>query len=380
MTRSTARRTTASFLLAAALVAAVAPGASALDGGDGGSQRGKDRVRQGLERLVGEDGVPGALAYDGRRTRTAGTAEVGTERPMPGPDASFRIASQTKSFTAAAVMRLVAHGELGLDDRAGRYVPQLADRDITVRQLLKQRSGLPEFVTQVDWTRPDPYTTEEYLSLSLRQDPDFAPGADWGYSNTNYLILGMIIDKMSGTDFRTYIERHIIEPLGLDGTYWPARGELTLRGPHARNYGVNPMNPEAGFTDITDLPGYEFGPSGGLVSTPRDLDRFWNGLLGGKLLPRWAVRLMTHDTSSVDGRSEYYPAGTRYGYGIARIPLSCGGTYLGHDGDLPGDSVLGGRTANGRTATVYTTANASQDAGALRDLLGTVDAALCEKR
>ncbi|NGN63959.1 beta-lactamase family protein [Streptomyces sp. A7024] len=374
MARTTVRRTTASVLTAAALVAAVAPSAGAL-----APDRGEDPVQQGLERLVDEHDVPGALAYDGRTTRTAGTAELGTDRPMPGPDDSFRIASVTKSFTATAVMRLVAKGELGLDDRAGRYVPQLKGSDITVRQLLKQRTGLAEYATRPDWNRPEPYTPEEFLELSLRQGPDFAPDADWGYSNTNYLVLGMIIGKVSGTDFRTYIERHILQPLGLDHTYWPGRDELTLRGPHARNYGIHPAHPEDGRTDVTELPGYLFGPSGGLVSTPRDLDAFWDGLFRGRLLPKWAVRQMTHDATEVGGQGPY-PVGSKYGYGLVGIPLSCGGTHWGHEGDLPGDSVLSGRTAGGRTVTVYGTTNVSPDEAAVRELLATADAAFCKRR
>ncbi|MFI2291553.1 serine hydrolase domain-containing protein [Streptomyces niveus] len=97
-----------------------------------------------LDLLVKRDGVPGALAYVNGRTYTAGTAEVGTGRPMVDADARFRLAGDTKAFTATAVMRLVAEGKVRLDAPAGRYVPQLAQSPVTVRQLLKQRSGLPE--------------------------------------------------------------------------------------------------------------------------------------------------------------------------------------------------------------------------------------------
>ncbi|MEK8144286.1 serine hydrolase domain-containing protein [Streptomyces sp. M10(2022)] len=264
-------------------------------------------------------------------------------------------------------MRLVADGRIRLDDRAGSYVPQLAGHAVTVRQLLKQTSGIPEYSALVDWSGPS--TTEEYLALALNEKPDFEPGAGWGYSNTNYLVLGMVIDKVTGVDFRTYIERTILRPLRLDDTYWPAPGELALRGPHARNYGVHPAQPEAGRVDVTELPGYEFGASGGLVSTPEDLNAFWNGLFGGRLLPGWALRIMTQDTTDVGGR-DVYPAGSRYGYGIASTPLSCGGVYWGHGGDLPGDSVGGGRAASGRgTVTVYATTWAAEG-NSLRHLQG----------
>ncbi|WP_217139850.1 serine hydrolase [Streptomyces sp. AC627_RSS907] len=361
------KRLAAAVLLAATLTGAFAPVAAA---------RPTDPVQRELDLLVERDGVPGALAYDGGVTRTSGVADVTSGRPMVDERGRFRLASNTKAFTAAAVMRLVADGRLGLGDRAGTYVPQLAHSRITVRQLLKQTSGLPEYSALVDWSRPG--TPEEYLALALGEKPGFEPGTDWGYSNTNYLVLGMVIDEVSGVGFRTYVERTILRPLGLDDTYWPAPGELTLRGPHARNYGVHPAHPEAGRVDVTELPGYEFGASGGLVSTPGDLNAFWDGLFGGRLLPGWAVRLMTRDTTDVGGR-DVYPAGSRYGYGVASIPLSCGGVYWGHGGDLPGGSVGGGRATGGRgTVTVYTTTWAAEG-DRLRHLQGAVDAALCAK-
>ncbi|MFB6809662.1 serine hydrolase domain-containing protein [Streptomyces sp. NPDC056387] len=362
------KRVAIAVLLASTIIGAAVPAAAA---------KPADPVQRQLDLLVDGDGVPGALAYDGRTTRTAGVADRESGRPMVDARGRFRLASDTKAFTATAVMRLVADGRIRLDDRAGRWVPQLAERPVTIRQLLKHTSGLPEYATLVDWTRPG--TPEEHLALALKEKPVFDAGTDWGYSNTNYLALGMVIDKASGVGFRTYVERTILRPLHLDDTYWPAPGELALRGPHARNYGVNPAAPEAGRVDVTDLPGYEFGASGGLVSTPEDLNAFWDGLFGGRLLPDWALRRMTQDTTAIGGR-DVYPAGSRYGYGVASIPLSCGGVYWGHGGDLPGDSVGGGRATGGRgTVTVYTTTWAAEGES-LRHLQGAVDAALCAKR
>ncbi|MFF5718145.1 hypothetical protein [Streptomyces buecherae] len=115
------------------------------------------------------------------------------------------------------------------------------------------------------------------------------------------------------------------------------------------------------------------------MTTPKDLNAFWDGLFGGTLLPRWALRQMTHDTTDVGGR-DVYPEGSRYGYGVASIPLSCGGVYWGHGGDLPGVSVGGGRATSGRgTVTAYTTTVAAQGAW-LAHLQDAVDAALCDGR
>ncbi|MEV7910165.1 serine hydrolase domain-containing protein [Streptomyces griseus] len=361
------KRLTAALVCTTTLAVAFAPAASA---------HRPDPVQRQLDLLVERDGVPGALAFDGRHTRTAGVADLESGRAMVGAEGRFRLASDTKAFTAAAVMRLVVDGRIRLDDRAGEHVPQLAGHPVTVRQLLKQTSGLPEYTPLVDWTRPG--SSEEYLALALAEPPVFRPGEDWGYSNTNYLVLGMVIDQVSGVGFRTYVEREILRPLRLTDTYWPAPGELALRGPHARNYGVHPADPAAGRVDVTELPGHEFGASGGLVSTPGDLNAFWDGLFGGRLLPGWAVRLMTRDTTDIGGR-DVYPAGSRYGYGVASVPLSCGGVYWGHGGDLPGGSVGGGRASGGRgTVTVYTTTWTAEGDG-LRHLQGAVDAALCAR-
>ncbi|MDT0320164.1 serine hydrolase domain-containing protein [Streptomyces millisiae] len=364
------RRLTAAVLFAATVVGVTAPVAAA-----GG--RDTDAVQQQLDRLVEEDGVPGALAFAGDRTHTAGTAEAGSGREMVGSDGSVRIASNTKSFTSVAVMRLVTEGRLGLNERAGRHVPLLANSAVTVRQLLSQTSGLPEYVGLMDWTDLD-VTDEELLTLALSQEPLFEPGTDWAYTNTNYLVLGMVIEAVTGDDFRAYVEDTIITPLGLQHTYWPERGEFGLRGEHAHNYGVSPADPAAGVTDLTELPGHLFGAAGGLVSTPEELNTFWEALFGGELLPRWAVWLMTHDVSAVGGDG-VFPAGTRYGYGVASFPLSCGGRYYGHGGDLPGDTVLGGWApgrGDDRTVTAYTTTMAVP--GHTRThLQETVDAALC---
>ncbi|TDC80178.1 serine hydrolase domain-containing protein [Streptomyces hainanensis] len=366
------RRLTAAALFAATLVGVAAPVAAA-----GG--RDTDPVREQVDRLVEQDGVPGALAFTGDATYRAGTAESGTDRPMVGADGRVRIASNSKSFTSVAVMRLILDGRLGLGDRAGAYVPRLAGSEVTVRELLAQRSGLPEYVGLMDWTAVDS-TPEDHLALALSQEPLFEPGTDWAYSNTNYLVLGMIIESVTGDDFRTYVEDTVIEPLGLDATYWPEPGETALRGPHAHNYGVSPADPEAGPTDLTELPGHLFGAAGGLVSTPEDLNAFWEALFDGELLPRWAVWLMTHDASTVGGDG-VHPEDTRYGYGIASFPLSCGGRYYGHGGDLPGDTVLGGhlpgsRAAGSRTVTVYTTTMA-MPGDTRTHLQETVDTALC---
>ncbi|MFC9481573.1 serine hydrolase domain-containing protein [Streptomyces griseus] len=115
------------------------------------------------------------------------------------------------AFAPAAVRRLVVDGRLRLDDRAGEHVPQLTGHPVTVRQLLKQTSGLPEYTPLIDRSRPGT------SALALAEPPVFGPGEDRGYSNTDYLVLGMVIDQVSGVGFRTYVEREILRPLRRPG-------------------------------------------------------------------------------------------------------------------------------------------------------------------
>lgn len=206
-------RVMAAALPAGVLTATAAPLAAAPRAahGEEARERSGDPMQAQLDALVARDGVPGALAYRDGLTWTAGTAERGTGRPMVGADASVRPASDTKPFTAVAVLRLVSEGGNGLDDRAGRYLPQLADSRVTVRQLLKQRSGLTEYSALADWTKP--LDEAGYLQLAIDHGQDFDPGTRWGYSHTNYLALGMIIEQVTGGDFRTYIDKAILRPL-----------------------------------------------------------------------------------------------------------------------------------------------------------------------
>ncbi|MFB4290255.1 serine hydrolase domain-containing protein [Nonomuraea sp. ATR24] len=319
-------------------------------------------VQQQADRLTRQDGLAGAVVSvrerDGRTaTWTSGTAERGTGRPMVGGDGRFRAASVTKPVIAATVMRLVAAGKVSLDEQAEHYLPgSLGGARVTVRQLLQHTSGLPEYFDLVDWTKPA--SPAEHLALALTR-PLGKPGAQWSYSNTNYLVIGMIIEKVTGKDFRRVSEQGVLK--GLPGTYWPKPGELGIRGRHAHTYGLNPAAPEDGETDTTRLPAHAFGAGGGLVSTPDDLNRFWQSI------PERTLRTMLAGAVPASD-----PRGSRYGLGVYTYPLSCGRVWM-HDGGLPGTRVLSGRTREGRAATVYATGTPKSD----RHLFATLDAALC---
>lgn len=324
-------------------------------------------VQQHLDQLTQQDGLAGALVSvrepDGRvKTWTSGVAERGSGRPMVGADAHFRIASVTKPVLAATVMRLVEEGKIDLEAPVERYAPGLLDgRPITVRQLLTHTSGLPEY-----WSLIDPAhigTDADFLRLALNAEPTGEPGGTWAYSNTNYLVAGMLVEKVTGKDFRTVTRQGPLK--GLHGTYWPRKNELDIRGKHAHTYGVNPFDPKGKgkVVDTTLEPGYLFGASGGLISTPDDLNRFWQSLS--------ASTLKTMLTRTVPAND---PPNTTYGLGIYAYPTTCGQAWM-HDGGLPGTRVLSGRDRSGRAVTLYVTGTPKND----QHIFETFSTAMCGK-
>ncbi|MFC4119917.1 serine hydrolase domain-containing protein [Nonomuraea zeae] len=306
-----------------------------------------------LDLLTTEDGMAGALSQvrspgGATVTRRSGTAQRGTGKPMIGPQGRFRIASMSKPVIAATVLRLADQEKIDLEARVERYLPGVLrgsgdgagidGRKITVRMLLQQTSGLPEYLDAIDWKQPLP----DFLRVALTLKP--TPRGTFAYANTNYLVLGLIVTKVTGQDFRQASRDLILKPYGMRDSYWPAKGDEGIRGPHAHTYGVDPRHPQGGEVDLTDrLPTYDFGPSGGLVSTPEDLNRFWSH-----------APLGTMTTRTVKVEQEGWPAGARYGYGVVRMTSSCGHAYFAA-GDMPGAAVLSGRNRAGRAATVYVT-------------------------
>ncbi|SEN48615.1 serine hydrolase domain-containing protein [Nonomuraea pusilla] len=346
----------------AVVLTAVSPAAAAVASPTAGVAS-PSAVQQQVDRLTRQDGLAGAVVSvrerDGRSTTwTSGTAERGTGKPMVGADGRIRAASVTKTVIGLTVTRLSEQGRLDLDAQVEHYLPGLLHgRHVTVRQLLRHTSGLPEYFDLVDWAKPaDPAA---HLALAMGREPVGEPGERWFYSNTNYLILGMLIEKVTGRDFRQVTQDGVLK--GLRATYWPENGELDLRGPHAHTYGLDPTDPSAGETDMTRLPGYAFGAGGGLVSTPADLNRFWQSIRPSTLKSMVAGAVPADD-----------PKGSRYGLGLYTYPLSCGQVIM-HDGGLPGIRVLSGRDRSGRAATVYVTGTPKDD----RHLFATLDAALC---
>ncbi|MBM7168487.1 beta-lactamase family protein [Streptomyces sp. G44] len=336
-----------------------------------------DAVRQGLDTLVRVDGMPGALVSvtdrEGRdRAYTAGVGDLATGAPVPR-DGQVRIGSNTKTFTAVVMLQLVAEKKVSLDAPVDTYLPDVVrgegidGRRITVRHLLQQTSGLPNY-TEYD-IRPRYYAPRELLDIALRHKGHFAPGKKWEYSNTNYVLAGLIIEKVTRHTVAQEMRRRVIEPLGLRHTYFPAPHDATIREPHPQGY--HRETPGAPPADITETDPSWAWSAGQLISTNSDLNRFFTALLAGRLLP--APQLAQMRTTV---RAPYFGDGARYGLGIVSRPLSCGGRSWGHGGSFPGYETRGGVTDDGRAANVAVTMQPTAEATGKR-LESVVDTALC---
>ncbi|WP_369202588.1 serine hydrolase domain-containing protein [Streptomyces sp. PU-14G] len=354
----------------------------------------RDAVSKGAKSLVHEDGFPAVLAAveDSRghvRDYTAGTGdrETGAAVPVNG---QVRAGSNTKSFTAAVVLQLVGEGKVDLDEPIETYLPGLVHGDgidgtrITVRNLLQHTSGLPDYTQSLD---PNPfeirdtyYHPRDLLDLALSKKAVFEPGAKWQYSNTNYLLAGLLVEKVTGRPFGEEITNRVIHPLGLKDTYWPSVGERGIRGSHPKGYGST--TPGGPLKDITRLDPSQAWAAGQLVTTPRDLNRFFSALLGGEVLDAAELEEMTTTVPAAEGS---VTPNTEYGLGLFRTPLSCGEELWGHGGSIHGYETFSGVTDDGRAATVAVTALSSAVAAepeemqkAHKHVQDLVDTAVCK--
>lgn len=315
------RRTYATALLIVAIVAMLAGCGTRSDEQELGSL---------LDRVVGL-GAPGAFVVvrdDGdERAMARGTADG--RRPVHASD-RFRIGSITKTFVAALVLRLVEDGRLRLSDPVERWLPGLVPdgHAITVRQLLSHTSGLPDYVDdeQLIVDRDRHWQPRELVALALAPPAASAlPRGSYAYSSTNYIILGLLAERVGGADLESQLRERLFEPLGLQATSF-APGEA--RGQYVHGY--RPPSHQGIVTgppvDTDGEPAWWLWAAGGIVSTSGDLQRFFAALLGGEVLGPKLLREMR----------TLVPAGSlRYGLGIAAFSTPCG-TAWGHTGNVLG--------------------------------------------
>ncbi|MEU5953848.1 serine hydrolase domain-containing protein [Streptomyces sp. NPDC047525] len=371
--------------VAAAVAMTVTAGAfaaPALAGGSGGGGHG-DRHRatqKAMEAAVNEN-APGVTAQardkHGTWNSAAGIGDLERQTPRGAHD-RYRVGSITKTFVSTVMLQLVAEGELSLDDTVGRWLPGVVEGNghdgdrVTVRQLLNHTSGIYDVLSDPGYQekmftekflahRYDTWTPEQQVAIAMRHEPDFEPGDGWNYSNTNYLLAGMIIKKVTGKSYADEIKRRVIEPLGLDATSVPET-DSSMPEPSSRAYMKLSKAPDATFHDVTELNPSMAGSSGGMISDTADLNRFYTALLRGKLLPKKQLaemkKVVVQDPDKPhDG----------YGLGLVSRETSCGTVVWGNGGDVQGSTSMTLVTERGSHALSANFNSLDGDLFAIRD-------------
>jgi D-alanyl-D-alanine carboxypeptidase len=322
---------------------------------------------------------------DGRQvsTLTRGVADRATARKMASGN-EFQIGSNTKTFVATVALQLVGEGRLKLDDPVRRWFPQVRDADrITVRMLLQHTSGLfdyladPEMAEQVLAGSRHRWTPEELLTVAMKHPVNAEPGAGWSYSNTNYVLAGMILRKVTGTDPAQLIHQRIVVPLGLRHTYWAP--DARFHGRHLHGYfRTQPGGRQ--YTDVSDAPLHWADAAGAMISTLSDLARFEKALQSGRLLRPTQLAQM-RSTVDVPG-----PAGWKagYGLGISRLDTPCG-TFWGHTGGTLGYLTQAWSSSDGQRSLVQVVPTGADTPAGPDEAIGSAaqtaaGAGFCEER
>lgn len=328
------------------------------------------------------------------RTVRSGVGDLRTGQPV-AKDGYLRIGSTTKTFVATVLLQLAGEERLSLDDTVDTWLPGLVrghgndGQRVILRQLLQHTSGLPDYIGDVvpdlsaagyhvnRWTT---YTSRQRVALAMKHPPSFAPGRGWEYSNTNYVLAGMVIKAVTGHSWEYEVRARILRPLRLTRTLTPGNWPF-LPGSHARNY--QQFEPGGAMTDTTVayLP-FDADADGSMISTAADTNRFHAALVQGRLLAPAQLAEMQRTVEVPADRG--FPPGTRDGLGLFWTPLPCGGGYWGHSGDGFGYLLWPATTPDGRTVvTVSLHSRPGDESTATRQtqaVTALVDRALCSAR
>ncbi|MFD4441965.1 serine hydrolase domain-containing protein [Nocardia sp. NPDC058519] len=315
-------------------------------------------LRPVITQLMKDNVIPGAVVVvkspkDGDWTETFGTRVIGANDPMTVDD-YFRIASNTKTMTSTVILQLVQEGKLALEDPIAKYWPGVPNGDrITIAQLSEMRSGLysytfdPQFNAMLDSDPNKVWTPEELLAIAFSHPVNFAPGEKFDYSNTNIILLGLVIEKITKMSAAENFQKRIFEPLGLKHTSLPAAEDHTIPDPHPQGYAFG--------TNVSTIDTYALPPAeqaaavagtlqpsnatdespswtwtaGAAISTVDDMATYVRALVDGGLLDEKTQRVRMDSIQPIDPAA---PDVAGYGLGIVRFGLH----LFGHDGQMPG--------------------------------------------
>ncbi|MEU5539907.1 serine hydrolase domain-containing protein [Streptomyces sp. NPDC020362] len=290
-----------------------------------------------VQKVMTEAHVPGVTVgiwtpHQGSYVASYGVADVTGGRNMT-PNLYMRIGSETKTFTVTALLQLVDQGRIGLDDPIGKYVDGVPGGDtITLRQLAGMRSGLFNYSEDDSFFKAltsDPrrsFTPQELLGYSFKHPVLFPPGQKFSYSNTNLILLGLVVEKESGQPLGTYIQRNILDPAGMKDTLFPVGAEFPA--PHAQGY--TNQTADGKVADAADWNPSWGWAAGAMISKQDDL-RVWARTVATGQLPdgRWMISPATQKQRLVTPATPIPGAG--YGLGIFNVQ-----GWIGHNGSLPG--------------------------------------------
>jgi len=331
--------------------------------------------------------VPGAMVLlrtpQGNFTAAVGTTELGAQTP-PAANTHFRIASNTKTMTAALIVLLAQDGKLKFSDPVSSYVPDVPDgENITVAQLLKMRSGLygysadPALAAAMDADPGKAWTPQEVLDIAFRHQPQFAPDASYEYSNTNYALLGLVAEKVGGRPLAQQFQERLFGPVGLAQTSLPAADDTSMPAPYSHGYMYGgsfyaladdpyPADMQAAAQagtlqpiDYTNQNSSYATAAGGAISTANDLATWMKALVSGKVFnadyhQQWLTSLQAEDPDAPDGQ--------KYGYGISYQRFAPNAAMFYHGGELPGfNSFMGYDPDNDVALVIWTNLTLSPD-------------------
>ncbi|MFJ4779300.1 serine hydrolase domain-containing protein [Streptomyces sp. NPDC088762] len=315
------------------------------------------RLDAAITAAMKKDGIPGVIvglwmAGRGDYVKSFGVADRESGTPMKS-GLHMRIGSVTKTFTVTALLQLVDQGRVGLDDPVSRYVDGVPGGDkITLRQLAAMRSGLYDYTSDqkfLDSLRTDPqrsYTPRQLLGLAFSHPPNFTPGARWQYSNTNTVLLGLVVEKTGGQPLHTFLQQHVFGPLKLTSTSLPTGTQFPE--PHAQGY--TNFTPTGALTESTTWNPSWAWAAGAVISDLDDLHAWVPALADGRLLtPATQAERLRTETVGVPGIS--------YGLGIADV-----NGWLGHNGELPGYETVAAQLPQ-QKATLVILINSDVDRG-----------------
>jgi D-alanyl-D-alanine carboxypeptidase len=366
-------------VVASAAPASASPGSPNRAGKD--RHRSTARLQRALDDVVAA-GAPGAvlLVRVGDRTirLTSGQSNLAPETPMRA-NLRTRIGGVTKSFTATVVLQLVTEGKLALDNTVEQWLPGAISNgsEITIRQLLNHTSGVFNYTS--DPTILAPYIEGDFtrifdplhgVEVAAQYGPQFAPGTAFDYSNTNYLLLAMIVEAVTGHGIASELHKRIIRPLGLHHTSYPTSSEIV--GPHIHGY---VQSDATQWLDVTPFSPTLYGASGAILSNADDVARFYRALLRGRLLgPDELVAMQTIDPVATGGVPDAGILGGGWGLGLLRETFPCGEAW-GHDSETPGYMTAAWNSNDGaRQVVVIVNSHFGHDepvSQAMRDLLVT---------